>query len=52
MKKLWGIRHVRFFFLSWLVHRWARQWGQIGVGLGVPNEHDLRVLQLIWDGKQ
>ena len=50
MKKLWGIRHVRWLWLNWQVHRWARQWGSVGVGLGAPNESDLRVLDAIWRG--
>lgn len=52
MKRLWGIRHVRWFILSWRVQRWARTWGSIGIGLGIPNEHDLAALDEIWRGER
>lgn len=52
MKRLWGIRHIRCLWLGWRVHRWARMWGECGIGPGVPNESDLRVLDAIWRGEQ
>lgn len=51
MKRWPLIRHVRFWWHSYRVHRWAYMWGQAGVGLGWPNPSDLRWLQDIWEGK-
>lgn len=51
MKRLPLIRHVRFWWHSYRVHRWAYMWGQAGIGLGWPNQSDLRWLQDIWEGK-
>jgi hypothetical protein len=51
MTRLWGIRHVRYFYLSWRVYRWARQWGSVGIGLGYPNQSDVDHLQAIWRGE-
>lgn len=50
-KKWWGIRHIRCIYLAWRVHRWARMCGEIGLGLGSPNQADLDHLQAIWDGR-
>ena len=50
--RLPGIRHVRWLFCSWRVAVWARTWAQHGVGLGVPNESDRRVLDAIWRGER
>jgi hypothetical protein len=52
MKRLWGIRHVRWLWLHYRVHMWAAQWGQMGIGLGYPNEADTRALDAIWRGEQ
>jgi hypothetical protein len=51
MKRLWGLRHLRWLYYTIRVHRFARAWGAIGIGLGVPNEADLRHLQAIWEGR-
>jgi hypothetical protein len=51
MKRVWGVRHVRWMWLHYRVHRWARIWGSVGIGLGSPNESDLRVLDAIWRGE-
>jgi hypothetical protein len=51
MRRCWGIRHVRYVYLRWRVCSWAAMWGEYGIGLGFPNEHDLRVLDAIWEGK-
>ncbi|MBB5987428.1 hypothetical protein [Sphingobium lignivorans] len=52
MRKLWGIRHVRFLWNRWLVFRHARAWGRMGIGLGYPNQTDLDVLDMIWRGER
>ncbi len=51
MKRLWGIRHLRWYWHSVRVWRWARQWGRLGIGLGVPNMRDLDHLEAIWRGE-
>lgn len=51
MKKLWGVRHVRWLWLSYRVHSFAQQCASVGLGLGFPNDSDLRVLDMIWKGK-
>lgn len=51
MKRLWGIRHVRYAVKSWRVHRHARAWARLGVGLGYPNPVDVVRLQMIWRGE-
>jgi hypothetical protein len=45
------IRHARWLWASWRVHRWAALCGSVGLGLGVPNESDLRHLDMIWRGE-
>jgi hypothetical protein len=52
MKRWPVIRHIRWLWLAWRVRRWAREWGNIGIGLGYPTEHDLRVLDAIWRGER
>ena len=44
------VRHIRWFVLSYRVHRWAQQWGRMGIGLGCPNESDLKYLDAVWRG--
>lgn len=51
MKRLWGIRHIRYVWLRYQVYRWAWLWGQHGIGLGWPNAADLRELDRIWQGR-
>lgn len=52
MKRWVGVRHVRYFWLRMRVERWALQCYRLGLaGFPVPNESDIRHLQLIWDGK-
>lgn len=49
MKRLWGIRHIRYFFAQREFWIW---WTYIGQHLGaVPNESDLQHLKNIWEGK-
>ena len=52
MKKWWGIRHLRWLWLSYRVHRWAAMWGRVGIGLGWPNESDYQTLDDIWAGRR
>lgn len=50
MKRLWGIRHLRWLWWSWRVQRWVDRWGSVGLGIGLAAESDRRFLQAIWDG--
>ena len=51
MKRLWGVRHIRWLWLGWRVHVWAWRWAEMGVGLGYPNESDLKTIDAIWRGE-
>lgn len=48
--RLWGIRHVRYWWHCHRVHAFAARMGEMGLGLGDPNPYDLRVLEGIWRG--
>jgi hypothetical protein len=49
MKRLWGIRHVRYYWHAWRMARWYHLWTANGyVG---PHQSDLDVLAAIWAGK-
>jgi hypothetical protein len=50
--RVWGVRHLRFFWHAWRVNRWARMWGDIGIGTGVPNASDIEHLRGIWRGER
>ncbi len=51
MKKWWGIRHLRWAFLSHQVWEHAHRCYLYGLGLGIPHEADLRYLDEIWKGR-
>lgn len=51
MRRCWGVRHLRWAWHTWQLYRQVRAWYYLGLGLGVPNDHDLRVLDDIWEGK-
>jgi hypothetical protein len=45
MKRLWGIRHLRWWWAAWaLAYRMA-------CGFKYANEQDLAYLDAIWEGK-
>ena len=48
IKRMWGIRHVRYFYLKWRVLVWAERWGRMGIGLGCPNPSDIEHLERIY----
>jgi hypothetical protein len=48
----WGIRHFRYLYCRWRVRMWAAHWGGVGIGLGVPNDSDMKVLDAIWRGER
>ena len=45
------IRHIRYFWGSYRVHRWAAAWYGAGIGLGYPNPSDLAYLEAVWRGE-
>jgi hypothetical protein len=49
--RLWGIRHIRWLWLSYCVHSWAAKWGAMGIGLGFPNEADMKALEKVRRGE-
>ena len=51
MKRWPIIRHIRYWWLRARVYQWAAMWGDVGIGLGVPNEADLAHLERIWRGE-
>lgn len=51
MKRLWGIRHVRFFWALVQLPRWAPIWDQVGIAWGPQHEAALRTLDRIWNGE-
>ena len=51
MKKRWGIRHIRYWYLRWKVWRWAEECARYGIGLGYPNPADLEQLEGIRKGR-
>lgn len=51
MKRWPVIRHLRFFWYTWRVFRFAAAMGALGLGLGTPNQHDLDTLDAIWRGE-
>jgi hypothetical protein len=49
MKRLWGIRHMRYFWHARRMGRWYAVWTEYGyVG---PAHSDLDMLAAIWDGR-
>ncbi len=50
INRLWGIRHMRWLWLSWRVHRFAQQCAELGLGMGYPNASDLNYLDAVWRG--
>ena len=51
MKRWPIIRHVRYYWLSYKLHRWAYSWFSVGIGLGYPNPSDTDYLNRIWRGE-
>lgn len=48
IRRLWGIRHIRWVILSWMYWRW---WDEIGHNLGaIPNPADMDYLDAVWRG--
>lgn len=49
MKRLWGIRHVRYFILAWRLDRHVRMCASIGLGFHA-SDSDLHCLDAVWRG--
>ena len=50
MKRIWGIRHVRWFMLNWQVQNHVDRCRSIGWGFWM-NPKDQETLDAIWEGK-
>lgn len=48
VKRWWGIRHVRWLYLS---IRFAMWWNQMQRFFVAPNEADIRYLDAVWSGE-
>lgn len=49
MSRLWGIRHVRWFWLNFRFNLW---WVRTGCLLGAfPNPNDIAFLDAVWRGE-
>lgn len=49
MKRLWGVRHIRYLIAAWCFWIW---WEDIGrVFWMTPNPSDLEYLDKIWRGE-
>ena len=51
MKRWFGIRHVRYFYLSWKLNRFIYRCREHGIGL-FAQESDLKYLEDVWSGKR
>ena len=49
MKKLWGIRHVRWLYLSWMFQRYLRRRQSMGMSW-FAQQIDLDFLDRVWSG--
>lgn len=52
LKRRWGIRHFRWAVLTVRCHEFADDCRQAGIGMGVPNEADIKYLDLVWQGTE
>lgn len=48
--RAWGIRHIRWAWLSYRVHQAAEACAEFGIGMGRPNQRDLWVLYAVYRG--
>jgi hypothetical protein len=51
MKRLWGIRHVRYFYLKIQLYRWVDYCQSVGFGIE-PNPADMEYLDRVWRGTE
>lgn len=51
MKKLWGIRHIRYFYLTLKLSMWISHCQRLGLGF-FAQESDIEYLNDVWIGKK
>jgi hypothetical protein len=51
MLRLWGIRHIRYFYLRYKMNQHYDMWAQLG-SLPVYIDRDYEVLDAIWRGER
>ena len=50
IKRLWGIRHIRYFYLCYKLNTW---WEEYGKYMGAfINQRDLDYLDAVWKGDE
>jgi hypothetical protein len=49
MKRLWGVRHVRWLWHSWMLARHVGRCQDLGLGV-FANPSDLEWLDRVWSG--
>lgn len=52
MKRLWGIRHLRWLVWNWLMREHARFQAELGIGLGHPHPLDIEWVNAIRRGEE
>jgi hypothetical protein len=50
IKRLWGIRHIRYFWLVYRLNSHLDQCARLGLGY-FPQQSDLDYLEGVWEGK-
>lgn len=50
-KRLWVIRHIRWFWLAYRLARWVEHCQRHNIGF-VAQESDLEYLEDVWNGRQ
>lgn len=51
IKRIWGIRHVRWLIVAYLMWRHYRSWGELMGYMPVINQSDVEALDAIWRGE-
>lgn len=50
LKKVWGVRHIRWFYLSWRLYSHIRHCRSWGLGY-FAQPADLEYLERVWRGE-
>jgi len=51
MKKIWGVRHIRYFVSAWLLYRHIMRCRAMGIGL-FAQQSDVDYLEAVWRGEK
>lgn len=51
MKRWWGIRHIRFWWLRGKLYRFLDECHEVGIGFAGPHPRDLEYLDAVWRGE-